>query len=71
MYHQRIILYGSSASRETARSVLQNLESVRREEGANNGMEIRLILSKPLKETSLIPLLRHSGIHGFRLVEMH
>ena len=69
MYHQKIILYGSSSARESARNMLENLEVVRREECINNGMEIRMILSKPLKETSLIPLLRHSGIYGFRLVE--
>ena len=70
MYHQRIILYGSSAARKRARNILENLEEVRREETLNNGTEMRLLLSKPLKETSLIPLLRSSGIHGFRLVEV-
>ena len=69
MYHQRIILYGGPAAKEMARSILQNLEVVRREESINNGSEVRLLLSQPLKETSLIPLLRNSGIHGFRLVE--
>ena len=70
MYHQHIILYGSLAAQEMARNLLQNLEAVKREESLHNGSEIRLTLDQPLKETSLISLLRQSGIHGFRLVEM-
>ena len=69
MYYQRIILYGSAEAQKTARNILQNLEVVRREEATENGAEIRLILSKRLKETSLIPLFRQSGIYGFKLVE--
>ena len=69
MYYQRIILYGSPAARETARSILQNLGTVKREECVRNGCEVRLMLNAPLKETNLISLLRPSGIHGFRLAE--
>ena len=69
MYHQRIILYGNAASQALARNMLQNMETVKREESINDGGEIQLLLSEPLKETSLIPLLRKSGLHGFRLVE--
>ena len=68
MYIQRIILYGSPAAQSKAQNLLQNLVEVQREDCLAGGAEIRLILNKPLKETSLISLLRPSGIQGFRLV---
>ena len=67
MYYLKIVLYGSVDAQKTARNILQNLDIVRREE-INSG-EIGLILSEPLKETSLISLLRSSGIYGFRLAK--
>ena len=66
----QILLYGSAAAQALARNILQNLDVVKREESINNGTEIRLFLSRPLNETSLIPLLHPSGLHGFRLVDM-
>ena len=64
-----IVLYGSPQSRELAKNLLTNLKEVKREEKANCPWEVRLAVFEPINETSLIPLLRQSGIHGFRLVE--
>ena len=44
-------------------------KEVKREEKANYPWEVRLALLEPINENSLIPLLRQSGIHGFRLVK--
>ena len=64
-----IVLYGSPQSRDLAKSLLTNLKEVKREEKANYPWEVRLALLEPINENSLIPLLRQSGIHGFRLVK--
>ena len=70
MYQQHIILYGNQTSLEKARILLQNQKEIRREYCLHAGTEIRLFLDTPLKETSLIPLLRERGSQGFRLVEI-
>lgn len=67
LYMLRIILYGSPQSREAAKTLLLNQNEVIREERSEKTGTIRLLLNTPIKETSLIPLLRQSGIHGFRL----
>ena len=68
MRRMNLILYGSSVSQELARNLLENMMEVKRESVGCHSGEVQLIISKPIKETSLIPLLRPSGIHGFRLV---
>lgn len=62
-----LVLYGSASSREMARLLLENLPQVRRVDADATMSELRLLLSGPLQETSLIPLLSGSGIDGFRL----
>ena len=69
VYKMRLILYGSPQKREIARNLLANLKEVKREESTNRSCEVNLTLFAPMKETSLIPLLRQSGIHGFKLVD--
>lgn len=64
-----LVLYGSSQAREKAVNLLCNLKMVKREESTENPCEVKLTLSEPIKEISLIPLLRQSGIYGFRLIE--
>ena len=70
VYMLRLILYGNQQKRDIARNLLANLKEVKREESAAHPCEVKLTLSEPINETSLIPLLRQSGIHGFRLVEV-
>ena len=69
MYRVSLILYGNSQSCELAKGFLDNLMEVKRTESSKNPHEISLVLLEPIKETSLIPLLRKSGIQGFRLIE--
>ena len=69
MYRVSLILYGNSQSCELAKGFLDNLMEVKRTESLKNPHKISLVLLEPIKETSLIPLLRKSGIQGFRLVE--
>ena len=70
MYSMHLILYGNPQSREAACNLLSNLKEVKCERATENPWEVKLALFEPIKETSLIPLLRQSGIHGFRLVEI-
>lgn len=69
MYRISLILYGNAQSCEIAKGLLLNQAEVKMEEVSNNPWKVNLILSERLNENSLIPLLRKSGIHGFRLVE--
>jgi len=69
MHKVSLILYGNPQSREIAKGMLLNRAEVKREADSNEPWRINLILSEPMNEKSLIPLLRQSGIHGFRLVE--
>lgn len=71
MYIMTVNLYGSFQTRELARNLVLNLKEVKREERADHPWEMRIVLSYPIKESSLIPLLRQSGIQGFRLGEIH
>lgn len=65
-----IILYGSPSSQALAKALLENMPEVKRDSEYDHHLGgLRLILYNPIKETSLIPLLRQSGIHGFRLVD--
>ena len=64
-----VILYGNAAAQETARHLLEELEQVKRTDLLQSPARLRLILNAPIRETSLIPLLRQSGIQGYRLVE--
>ena len=67
MYRMKISLYGSPMGREAAKILLLNQKEVIREEHSDKMGVVRLMLNTPIKETSLVPLLRQSGIHGFRL----
>ena len=67
MYTMMITLYGSFQARESARSLLLNLQEVKREEQSDCSWKIKVISDQLIKESSLIPLLRRSGIQGFRL----
>lgn len=62
-----ITLYGSASSRECARLLLENLPQVKRMDVSQDMGEIRILLSDPLYESNLIPLLANSGVSGFRL----
>ena len=70
MYEIDVILYGNISERELAESLLLNLSEVKRESSSKEHRALRLLLSEPIKETSLISMLHQSGIHGFRLVEI-
>ena len=70
VYTMKIMLYGTQNSREIAKQLLLNQKEVLQKECGSELWSVRLTLNEPIKETSLIPLLRQSGIHGFRLVEV-
>ena len=70
MYMMKIVLYGTQRSKELAKDLLVNQKEVARDQCASAPNAICLALHEPMKETSLIPLLRNSGIQGFRLVTM-
>ena len=63
-----LILYGNAADQETAKHLLEGLHQIKRIDEMRTPSELRLVLRDPIKESSLIPLLRQSGIHGFRLI---
>lgn len=67
MYTIRIVMYGAPQAKELAKALLINQNQVLREDYSSVHGTLQLTLKEPIKETSLIPLLRQSGIHGFRL----
>jgi len=69
MYKISLILYGKSQACAKAKGLILNQKEAKQEESTNYYWEVNVILSEPINETSLIPLLRQSGIYGFRLVE--
>lgn len=62
-----VALYGTPASREMAKLLLENQPQVRRVDASGDASELKLLLSQPMKEGELIPLLAKSGISGFRI----
>ncbi|MDO5299036.1 MAG: hypothetical protein Q4F18_06370 [Clostridia bacterium] len=62
-----LLLYGTPASREMAKLLLENQPQVRRVDAAADLSELKLLLTSALTESELIPLLAGSGISGFRL----
>lgn len=65
----RIVLYGSLQARSHACGILENLPQVKRVECSREKTEIRITTDDKLNENSLLPLLRRSGVSGFRLIE--
>lgn len=65
--YKTLLLYGTPASREMAKLLLENQPQVRRVDAAPDLSELKLLLNSPLSEGELIPLLAQSGICGFRL----
>lgn len=64
-----LILYGNAAAQEQAKELLAGTGQIRLIESGQRLTGHYLFLNGCIKEISLIPLLRRSGIHGFRLVE--
>ena len=60
---QTLRLYGSAASREQARALIENLPEVHRID--ENGVLLQLWLTAPLSEGFYLSLLEKSGISGF------
>lgn len=68
MENTEIILYGNAASQNKAQLVLQEHYSISEPDPVHSTAERRLLFMSPVNEISLIPLLRQSGIQGFRLI---
>ena len=62
-----VFLYGNADSCLQARLILENLPEVKQIRTAASSAEIKLLLTQPIHEKNLIPLLSQSGISGFRL----
>lgn len=62
-----IALYGTPASREMAKILLENQPQIRRVDASGDLGEIKLLLSQSVTEGELIELLAKSGISGFRI----
>jgi len=63
-----IVLFGSQSARDAARSLLENQPQIRRVDSSGDMRTLRLIITSPIEEISLISLLSASGISGFRLM---
>ena len=61
-----LALYGACSARKQAQALLENRPEVKRLDACADASEVRLILSEPLSESELLPLLASSGISGFR-----
>lgn len=62
-----IILYGPLNARKMAKLTLEDQPQVKRIDASADLSQLRLLLSPPLSESDLIPLLAKSGISGFKL----
>lgn len=60
-----IHLYGSLASREHTKLILEDQPQIKRIDASSDLSQLRLLLSAPFSEGSVIPLLQKSGISGF------
>lgn len=60
-----IYLYGSAASREHTKLILEDQPQIKRIDASADLSQLRLLLSVPFSEESMIPLLQKSGISGF------
>ena len=71
MKKAEIILYGSADAQDRAQMLLQAHYGICENSPIKNHAQRNLHLLTEVKETSLIPLLRSSGIQGFRLVDQN
>jgi len=62
-----LVLYGGFEQRRNAQLLLENLPQVKRID--TDSSTLRIVCSESCNENSLIPLLRTSGISGFRLLK--
>ena len=62
-----LTLYGAPAAIGQALVLLENEPVIRRVTPGGMHGEVRLLLQAPLPEGVLVPLLRQSGISGFRV----
>ncbi|MDY5348478.1 MAG: hypothetical protein SPG80_02895 [Candidatus Ventricola sp.] len=63
-----LALYGACQARKQAQALLENRPEVRRLDACADASKVRLVLSEPLPEGTLLSLLSGSGISGFRVL---
>lgn len=62
---QSLQLYGTAASCEQARALLENMPQIRRID--IRGSQLLLLLNAPVPESEYLTLLAKSGVSGFSL----